>query len=198
MSFNTVIRRIHLYLALFLTPWILMYAMAVFSGNHRGLFMKGEPPFVKFEKEKEQIYPAAFSENLEPRVIGEQILADLGLEGTYIVRHNKERGIYLILRRDPVTPRRITYIPAEEKLVVERQLFRTVNFLQGLHRRQGYRQKQLMDDTWAFSVDVVIISMIFWVLTGLWMWWGLKRTRRWGLVALLVGFGLFGFFIITI
>ncbi len=132
MSFNTVIRRIHLYLALFLTPWILMYAMAVFSGNHRGLFMKGEPPFVKFEKEKEQIYPAAFSENLEPRVIGEQILADLGIEGTYTVRHNKEMGIYVINRRDPITPKRITYIPAEDKLIVERKHFTSMNVLPGI------------------------------------------------------------------
>jgi hypothetical protein len=37
MSFTTLVRRIHLYLALFLTPWILMYAIAVFSANHRGL-----------------------------------------------------------------------------------------------------------------------------------------------------------------
>ena len=131
-------------------------------------------------------------------MVGEQILADLGIEGTYIVRHNKQKGIYVILRRDPLTPRRITYNPAEEKLVIERQHFRTINFLQGLHYRQGYRQKHLMDDTWAFSVDVAIAGMIFWVLSGLWIWWGLKLTRRWGLVALLMGFGLFGFFIITI
>ena len=187
-----------MYSALFLTPWILMYALAVLGVNHRDIFMSGERPFVRFETEKEQHYPAVFSEDVEPRMIAEQILADLGLEGTYIVRHNKQNGSYNIIRRDPVTPRRITYTPAEEKLVVERQLFRTVGFLAGLHHRTGYRQEQLMEDTWAFSVDAAIIGMIIWVLTGLWMWWELKVTRRWGLISLLVGSGLFGFFIFAI
>jgi hypothetical protein len=198
MTFNIFIRRTHLYLALFLTPWILMYALAVFGGNHRALFVSEDTPHVKLEKEKEQNYQAAFTEDVDPRLVGELILADLGLEGTYIVRHNKQRGIYLILRRDPINPRRITYIPAEEKIIVERQLLNPVNFLQGLHHRNSYRQENLMDDSWAISVDLAIIGMIFWVLSGLWMWWGLKLTRRWGLVALLAGFGLFGFFLIAI
>lgn len=198
MSFNTVVRRIHLYLALFLNPWILMYALAVFSGNHRGLFKNEDPWHVKFEIEKEQLYQAAFSENVEPRMVGEQILADLGIEGTYTARHNKDKGIYVINRRDPITPKRITYIPAEDKLIVERKHFTSMNVLQGLHHRQGYRQVQLLDDTWGFSVDVAIAGMILWVLSGLWMWWGIKLARRWGLVAILVGFVLFGFFIITI
>ncbi len=198
MSFNSFVRTIHMYLALFLIPWILMYALAVFGRNHKELFMSDKRPIVKFEKEKEQIYKAAFSKDIEPQMVGEQILADLGIEGTYVVRQDIQKGIYIILRRDPVSPRRITYIPAEEKLIVERQLFGTINFLQGLHHRHGYHQEKLMDDTWAFSVDLAIVGMICWVLSGLWMWWGFKVTRRWGLLALLLGFGLFGFFLITI
>ena len=187
-----------MYLALFLTPWILMYALAVFGVNHRDLFMSGERPFVRFETEKQEHYPAAFSEDVKPKMIAEQILADLDLEGSFGVRHNKQKGIYTIIRQDPITPRRITYTPAEEKLVVERQLFRTVNFPSGLHHRAGYRSKHLIVDAWAFSVDLAIIGMIFWALSGLWMWWELKVTRLWGLVSFLVGCGLFGFFLIAI
>jgi len=55
-----------MYSALFLTPWILMYALSVFGVNHRDFFMSGGPPFVKYEKEQEQKYPAAFSEDAEP------------------------------------------------------------------------------------------------------------------------------------
>ena len=175
-----------------------MYSLAVFSGNHRDFFMRGERPFVKFENEKEIDYKAAFSENIDPRIVAEQILADLGIEGTYIVNYNKQRGIYNINRRDPINPRRITYNPAEGKLVVQRQVFETINFLQGLHHRYSYRQDNIMDDSWAFTVDLVIIGMVFWVFSGLWIWWGNKVTRRWGLIALLTGFGLFGIFIILI
>jgi len=198
MNFSIVLRRIHMFLALFLTPWILMYALAVFGGNHRDLFTRGGPPYVKFEKEKELNYPAAFSEDVDPRIIAEQILADLGIEGTYIVRHNLQQGIYNINRRDPIAPRRIIYIPAEEKLIVQRKLHGTVGFLQDFHHRYSYRQDNIMDDTWAFSVDLAIFGMIFWVFSGIWVWWGIKVTRRWGLIAVLGGFGLFVFFIILI
>jgi hypothetical protein len=187
-----------MYSALFLTPWIVMYALAVISVNHRYLFESSERPLVRYEKEKEQDYVAAFSEDAEPGMIAEQILADIELEGTYTVRLNKQNGTYTITRRDPITPRRITYNPAEAKLVIERRLFTTVGFLAALHRRAGYRHEQLMEDTWAFSVDVAIVGMIFWVLSGLWVWWEVKMTRRWGLVSLLVGIGLFGFFLVAI
>ena len=187
-----------MYLALFLTPWILMYALAVFGGNHQNLFRSDGPAYVRFEKEKEQAYQAVFSEDVNPGLVAEQILADLDLEGTYIVRKNQHNGTYLILRRDPVTPRRITYDPGGEKLIIERQIFGTMNFLQGLHHRQSYRHKNLMDDSWAFSVDLAIAGMIFWVLSGLWIWWGLKGTRKWGLVSLIIGAGLFVFFVLAI
>ena len=38
MGASLIIRRIHLYLALFLTPWMLMYAISTVVMNHRGFF----------------------------------------------------------------------------------------------------------------------------------------------------------------
>ena len=198
MSFSIVVRRTHMYLALFLTPWILMYALAVFGINHRDLFMSKTPPGARFEVETEQTYKAAFSADADPKLIAEQILADLELEGPHGVRHNKETGTYTINRGNPVTPRRITYTPADGKLVVERGHVEPVRFLANLHHRTGYRSEHLISDAWAFSVDLAIIGMIFWALSGLWLWWELKVTRRWGLVSFLVGCGLFAFFVVTI
>ena len=198
MSFSIVVRRTHMYLALFLTPWILMYALAVFGVNHRDLFMSKVPPGARFELEKEQAYSAAFNPDAEPKFIAEQIMADLGFKGPFGVRFNKKQGTYVINRSNPITPRRITYTPAEEKLVVERRIVGTVGILASLHHRTGYRSEHLINDTWAFSVDLAIIGMIFWALSGLWIWWELKVTRRWGFISFLVGCGLFAFFIVTI
>lgn len=198
MSFSIVLRRIHMYFALFLTPWILMYALAVIGVNHRDFFMTSVPPGSQFELEMERVYTAAFSSDAEPELIAGQILADLDLEGTNVVRHNKEQGSYTIIRSNPITPRRITYTPAEEKLVVEKRLLGTVGILADLHHRAGYRSEQVMSDVWAFFVDLNIIGMIIWVLSGIWIWWKIWMTRRWGLISILIGCGLFGFFLITI
>ena len=56
----------------------------------------------------------------------------------------------------------------------------------------------MMDDAWAISVDIAVAGMIFWVLSGLWLWWELKATRRVGLVCIVGGLGLFGFFLVSI
>lgn len=182
-----------MYLALFLSPWMLMYALSTMAMNHRHLF-RSTP---QFEKEREQAYAASFPADARPRQIGEQILRDLHLEGSFGVQGPRE-GRLTIVRSDPITPRRILYSPAEGKVTIERLIFRPSAFLEQLHRRRGYQQPYVLEDTWAFTVDLVIVAMIFWVLSGLWMWWEMRVTRLWGAAFALLGVALFAFFVVTI
>src|SRR5262245_16910900 len=84
---SKLIRRIHMYLALFLTPWMLIYALSGLAINHnqaiRALY---GAKFGQFEKVEERPYTAAFSADAEPRMIGAQILEHLGLSGTFNVQ----------------------------------------------------------------------------------------------------------------
>mgnify|MGYP003337031680 CR=1 FL=1 len=51
---SLLLRRIHLYLALFLAPWVLMYTASTFVMNHRSWFHPTEPPPPpRFELERE-------------------------------------------------------------------------------------------------------------------------------------------------
>ena len=192
--FSKIVRRTHMYLALFLTPWVLMYALSTMAMNHRDLFRA--PP--QFQTEREQSYAAAFPPDAKPRQVAEQILRDLRLEGAFGVQGPARDGRLTIVRQDPVTPRRILYTPGAGKLVIERMVFRTSAFLEHLHRRRGYQQPYALEDTWAFSVDLVIVAMVFWVLSGLWMWWEMRLTRLWGALFALFGVALFAFFLVTI
>ena len=72
------------------------------------------------------------------------------------------------------------------------------SFLERFHRRRGYDTGYSVDTVWAVSVDLFIAGMIFWALSGLWMWWEMKVTRRYGAVALLTGVLLFAVFVVTI
>jgi len=47
-------------------------------------------------------------------------------------------------------------------------------------------------------MDLVIAAMVFWVLSGVWMWWELRSTRMWGGACLMLGVGLFGLFLFSI
>ena len=192
--FSRVLRRTHMYLALFFFPWMLMYALSTLAMNHRTWFTG--PP-AAFEKEREAIYDGVFPEQAPPRVMAQQILASIDLDGAHTVTRRND-GSLVVTRHDLVTPRRITYTPADRRLVIERMPVRANAFLERFHRRRGYATGYALDTAWAVSVDLVIIAMLFWVLSGLWMWWEMRVTRKAGLLALLGGAGLFAFYLVAI
>jgi hypothetical protein len=75
-----LVRRIHMYLALFLAPWMLMYAASTVIMNH------GRTASPAFELEWVQAYSAVFPDGTPPTRIADQILRDLGLEGAHGVQ----------------------------------------------------------------------------------------------------------------
>ena len=87
--------------------------------------------------------------------------------------------------------RRLTFDASMSRITIEREEFRTPTVLERLHRRRGYKQPYALEDTWGLSVDVAVVTMAFWSLSGIWLAWELKATRVWGAVSFVVGLGLF-------
>lgn len=196
---SKLIRRTHMYLALFLTPWMLIYALSGLVLNHgqavRSLY--GDK-FAPFEKVEERPYAAAFSADAEPRMIGAQILEHLGLPGTFNVQGGASAPRLIINRNAGFSQHRITYFRAENKLLVEKQSFTAPVFFNRAHFRHGYEQPFLSAKLWGLTVDLAIAGMVFWVLSGFVMWWEIKPARLTGGVFALIGFGLFGLMLVTI
>ncbi|MGB2715647.1 MAG: hypothetical protein WBC51_15815 [Vicinamibacterales bacterium] len=196
-AISILIRRTHMYLALFLFPWMLMYALSTAVMNHRALFAEPGAPPLPFERERHIVYDGLFPENAELRTISRQILTSLDLDGAHGVTRRKD-GAIVINRNDLVTPRRVTYQPADRTVLVEKLPPRANAFLERFHRRRGYATGYALDTVWAVTVDVAIVAMVFWVLSGLWMWWEMKLTRGAGAVALVGGAALFALFLLTL
>lgn len=181
-----------MYLALFLAPWMMGYALSTLAMNHR------MPRPTAFITEREHTYPHVFTAGTPPREIARQILSDLDLDGAFGVQGPAPDGRLTINRQDMLTPRRITFTPADRRVVVERMELETSGFLNRFHRRRGYQQPYAADLAMAVSVDAVIVAMVFWALSGLWMWWEMRTTRGWGLACTAAGIGLFALFVLTI
>jgi hypothetical protein len=195
---SKLVRRLHLYVALFLSPWLLMYALSTLVMNHRHFFVEkyGAGP-VPFHRERELTYAGSFSPDTAPRDIARQVLASLDLDGAHGVNRRPD-GTIVINRNDLLAPRRITYTPADQKLVIEKMEPRANAMLERFHRRRGFATGYALDTVWAVTVDVVIYAIVIWVLSGLWMWWEMKPTRRLGAVAAFGGAALFALFLVTI
>lgn len=184
-----------MFVALFLTPWLIMYALSTVVFNHYGWFEKlygGN--LERFEKEREIHYPVKFAADADERAIASRIRKDLNIHEN-LPLHEEEDDRYVFLQNGDgeFTPRRITYIPAEQKLIIEKQALVMPNFLTRLHSRVGYGHSAAPRVAWAISVDLTIAATILWILSGLWMWWELKVTRRWGILFALLGPAVFAF-----
>ena len=173
-----------MYLALFLAPWMIGYALSTIVMSH------GWTAPAAFQLERQQTYEASFPPGTPPREIAEHILRDLDLDGSFSVQGPARDGTLTINRQDLVTPRRIRYNPADAQLTVERAEFHASTFLNRFHHRRGYQPPYVADKLFAVSVDAVIVAMVFWALSGLWMWWEMRATRGWGLACGLAGLGV--------
>lgn len=181
-----------MYMALFLAPWMIGYAVSTMAMQHR------MPRPTTFIKEREHTYPNTFEPGTPPREIAQQILTDLNLEGAFSVQGPAPGGRVTINRQGMLAPRRITFTPDDKRIVVERLELETSGFLNRFHRRRGYQQPYAADIAMAVSVDLVIVAMVFWALSGLWMWWEMRVTRLWGLACAATGIGIFILFVATI
>lgn len=192
MSFSRVNRRIHMYLGLFFAPWMLMYALAGLAGNHRDSF--GD---VEYVFERDIPYERVFSDEVSNEARAKAILRDIDLGGIHAIR-DLGNGRMAIYRENPIWSRRITYEPGEKKLAVEIREFQLAACLMHLHHTHGYSGKNLIYDIWVFFTDVAIFAILFWSLSGLWIWWKLRRTRRVGAVCAISGATLFVFIILAV
>jgi hypothetical protein len=189
---SRIIRRTHMYLALFLAPWLVLYALSTIVMSH------GWVAPMSFELERVQAYHASFAPGTAPRAVGEHILTDLGLEGAFGVQGPTPEGRLTINRNDMVSPRRIIYMPGSGELRIERAAFQTSAFLSRFHHRRNYSQPFVADDGFAVGIDLVVVAMVIWALSGLWMWWEMRATRFWGAACSACGLALFILLLVTI
>ena len=193
MEFPLINRRIHMYLGLALAPWMLMYAVSglLFAHNF-GLneFYKDKPQWAtRFERTYERPVP----ENTDLRPIAAQILEDAGLKNRSfgVYRADKERLNINTFSFFSTT--RLTYFIDQNRLLAEDKTFRWDHFLHKFHWIGGYGQDSLIADFWAFMIDIACVAIIIWTLSGIYIWWKIQETRRWGTVAL--GGGVISFLI---
>jgi hypothetical protein len=178
---SRLMRRLHMYLGLFLAPWMLMYALSTIGMSHRDFFLSYYPTKApRITTEREMDYSRAFPPGADPNQMAREILRDLGLDGSHRVSGGKDGKPLVVNRQHSRAQRRITYDPATKKVLVQREEFRLLTFLERMHRRRGYQHPYALEDSWAFSVDLTVITMIFWSLSGLWLWWEMRSPDSWG------------------
>jgi hypothetical protein len=191
MTFDKFNRRTHLYGALVLLPWFLMYGLSSIPFAHPA----GPPQWsTRFERE---YHMPPFGPDADLEQVGARIMRDIGLTAQFGAYLDAGGVLHLYCPRF-LGPSRVTYLSAKNRIVVEDQRFRLANFLTGLHSRGGFERDGWLHWFWSIVVDIVSLATLVWVASGLYMWWKLRRHRFWGALALGGGVLTFAIFLLRL
>lgn len=198
-NWNLLFRRTHVYLGLLLIPWMLVYAASTFVFNHAEHFQSwraADPQWLPLWEKDYALTAAVGTDAAALRATARQILSDHGLSGAFGIRRQGER--LNINVQNFWYPKRLNYDLGTKKLRAEEKRFALLDVLIRLHERTGYGQGGVLNSLWALAVDVFCVSTLVWIATGLYLWWKLAVTRRWGLLALGSGFATMVALLLTV
>lgn len=187
MTFDKLNRRTHLYLGLVLTPWFLLYAASGFILNHGDWFQGGENKGPQWTRTFERSYRLPpISDDDDEDVLAEKVLRDNGLAGRYRAQFDDD-GNLVVYRAKLLGTLRLTYYPKEGRLTCEEQRLRPSQLLTSAHFRAGFEYPYLLELLWGTLIDVLIVSSLIWIASGIYLWWRLGRFRFWGWISLAAG-----------
>jgi hypothetical protein len=168
---------------------MLVYAASAFLLNHgpRMNELLGVTP-----PNWEVVHESEFSpDDTFPRVREEQaraILSHLDLDGPHRLPGKPDPNQMVIVRICGSGHYRITWQREQSELVVQQQkpfsFYRLIHFL---HFKHGYNQSYVSHFLWAVVVDAVAISIVLWVVSGIYIWARRPRRRWLGGVCMIAG-----------
>jgi hypothetical protein len=196
VSFHVFVRRVHLYLGMFLLPWVFMYGLSSVPFNHSPWFQSRYGP-EQWIARIDRPYHHPIPPEAEWKAFGGRILQDLGLKGDYGVyrANDKQFNVYLF---NFWSATRITYFIDQQRILAEDRKFRWDHFLTALHARGGFEQESIRHTAWGVTVDIVCVGIVLWIATGIYMWWLIPQCRWWGIAAIGGGAAAFLAFLLAL
>jgi len=196
--FYVLTRDLHLYFGLFISPFVLLFAVSVLFLVHA--WAPGIPP----ETIARTVEHVALPESAYTSNGGEQVrairpvLANLGVSGevTFVRRDPRERRLIVPV----VIPGRETTVELNfetHAAVIRERHTGTWDALVHLHRMPGphnanIRGNSLYIRLWRWLADATVYLIVFISISGIYLWAVLRAERRIGLI--LIAAGAFSFF----
>ncbi len=175
------IRGGHLYLGIFICPFILVYAVSTLLLNHS---IRPTP-----EQSDTEIIPLDLSENLQGEALVKSVLGQLSISGEVAGRGQIRNQKTTIRVQRPGRVKIITVdLEQQQASVIERStgILGALNFLHfnpGLHRTPNW----IITKFWGWIADAVVYLTLFLTLSGIYLWALIKSERKRGWIALGAG-----------
>ena len=194
-----VTRDLHLYVGLFLSPFILVFSVSVFYLVH-GLAQRGTPgaadasrtvPNLVFPADIPRLQGRARVDALRP------VLEQLAVRGEIdFVRHVASEHRLIIPVRTPRLDTLVSLDYEQRSAVVASRRQSLGDALVYLHKMPGPHNADVRGNSrlmraWCVVADATSYLVLFITISGIYLWVALKAERRMGLLLILAGAGTF-------
>lgn len=192
-NYFPLIRTLHVYFGLFISPFILIFSISVLAFNHMGLLNKINP--VKSLPEirtKLEYIPTDTTDLLTAKAIIRKL--DLKGEIDFIMK-NDDRISFPVNK--PGLRTRVVVNTHTDSVSITRQMEGSMRAMNYLHIMPGQHNAKIRGNSlflkiWRLLADAVVYLLLFLTLSGIFLWYFLESERKKGLYAIILGILFFG------
>lgn len=185
-------RDLHLYMGLFVSPFVLLFAASVFFLNHGKVLRPAHGPEKRFEGLR---IPAGLTDARGADAIApvRQILEQCQITGEigFVSRLRKEQRLVVPVTRPGIETTVVIDLAARSATSSSRTMgvWETLGYL---HKSPGphnvnIRGNWVWTRAWRWAADATIYGVLFLSMTGLYLWFAIRAERRVGFVLLVSG-----------
>ncbi|WP_020604959.1 PepSY-associated TM helix domain-containing protein [Spirosoma spitsbergense] len=198
-KYYPLVRTLHLYFGLFISPFVLIFSVSVLVFNHAGFLDRLTPvKALPVEKIKLDGIPRDTSDLLTAKAI----IAKLGIEGEIdFISINEDHISFPVLK--PGLRTKIEVDTRTDSVRISRQEEGSLRATSYLHTMPGQHNARLRGNSiflkiWKLMADGVVYLLLLLTASGIFLWWCLKVERRLGLAAIALGVLLFSALLLLI
>jgi hypothetical protein len=197
-TFNRWVRDLHLYCGLFLSPFVLVYALSAILVNH-AVLPWGGPKAAKASPKRTAAVRVPDDEDAVRQA--RAILAQIGVVGEVEFVRREDEGRRLVI--PVVVPGRRTTVRVDAvagRAEVEEKRTGVWDSIVYLHKMPGQHLVSIRGNwvfmrLWRWLADATVYIALFLSATGVYLWVLLKAERKTGLVFL--GLGILSFVVVV-
>ena len=191
-KYYPLLRGLHLYFGLFITPFVLIFSISVLVFNHPGLIdiMSPIEPSTETRMKLDKI-PYDTTDLLTARAIIEK----LEIEGEIdFINQNDDRISFPV--KKPGLKTQIIVNKHTDSVFITQQNEGAYRALTFLHSMPGAHNVKIRGNSgyiqvWRVLADVVVYVLIFLTISGVFLWYFLKVERNFGYFSIALGLIIF-------
>ena len=198
-KYYPLVRKLHLYFGLFISPIVLIYSLSILSFNHAGLLNRLAP--VKRLPEIKTILNKILY-NSSDLATAKAICRKLGISGEVdFISRAKDFISFPVNKPGLKTWIRIN--TTNDSVFISSEKEGRIRAMSYLHKMPGPHNESIRGNSvfiriWRMLTSVVVYTLLFLTVSGVFLWYSLKIERNLGLFSIALGIFLFAGLLIFI